>query len=513
MKIGNKLIVMIIALTLSGTGILLGTVLYSSQKQITALTNNELKNLANNEASQLGLWLESFFGIARSLAQSMEAYEEIEVRERRFFYNLLLKRMTETNPEVAAIWAGWAPNALDGLDAEYANTPGTDDSGRFIPYWTPTSRGAELTMLVDYEVSGPGDFFLIPMRTGNETVVEPYFYLINGTDTLITTLAVPVKKNGRTIGVVGVDIALSKIQSAVESINPYKDSAASVFSNGALVAGHYDATQLGKSMTTAYTSVAGAYLSSLMNAIKEGSEFGFVNTVNMSGAKMRYEVLSVPLAIGKTLTPWALAIGVPQDVINEPVFRMLRVSIIISAVMLLVIAAAAFIIARSISNPLKYMANVFNSLGEGDLTKQLNIKRKDEIGDIAKVFNGTVDKIKNLVLTIKNQSAALFNIGNELSSNMTETAAAVNEIAANIQSIKGRVINQSASVAETNATMEQITVNIEKLNGLVDRQGESVAQSSSAIEEMLANIQSVSQTLAKNAGNVKELTEASEVGR
>jgi methyl-accepting chemotaxis protein len=40
-----------------------------------------------------------------------------------------------------------------------------------------------------------------------------------------------------------------------------------------------------------------------------------------------------------------------------------------------------------------------------------------------------------------------------------------------------------------------------------------VSQSSSAIEEMLANIQSVTQTLVKNASNVRELTEASEVGR
>jgi methyl-accepting chemotaxis protein len=47
----------------------------------------------------------------------------------------------------------------------------------------------------------------------------------------------------------------------------------------------------------------------------------------------------------------------------------------------------------------------------------------------------------------------------------------------------------------------------------VERQGGSVAQSSSAIEEMLANIQSVTQTLIKNAVNVKELIESSEVGR
>jgi methyl-accepting chemotaxis protein len=89
----------------------------------------------------------------------------------------------------------------------------------------------------------------------------------------------------------------------------------------------------------------------------------------------------------------------------------------------------------------------------------------------------------------------------------------MNEITANIQSIKGRVINQSAGVTETNAAMEQITVNIDKLSGHVDNQSASVSQSSSAIEEMVANIQSVIQTLVKNAGNVKELIDAAEVGR
>jgi methyl-accepting chemotaxis protein len=504
---------MIVALTLAGIGILLGTILNSSQKQINTLTKSELENLANNEASKLGLWFESYFCVARSLAQSMEAYEEIEVEDQRFFYNLLLEQLTNSNPEIAAIWTCWEPNAMDGLDARYANTPGTDETGRFISYWAQTPDGASLEAVVDYTVSGAGDFYLIPLQTGKETVLEPYFYDINGTETLITTLAVPIKNKGRTVGVVGVDLALTRIQSAVEDINPYEDSAASVFTNDGLVAGYFDASRLGKTMDEAYAYVAGSYLNDLKTAVKNGTEFDFVNDVDVSGTIMRYEVLSVPLAIGKTTTPWSLAIGVPQKVINAPVIRMLRLSVIIAGAMLLLIVAMSFFIARSISNPIKYMMNIVTSLGEGDLTKQMNIKRKDEIGDIANVFNGTIEKIKNLVYTIKKQTVALFDIGNELSSNMTETAAAINEITANIQSIKGRVINQSASVTETNATMEQITVNIEKLNGHVDRQSASVAQSSSAIEEMLANIQSVSQTLIRNADNVKELIEASEVGR
>jgi methyl-accepting chemotaxis protein len=46
----------------------------------------------------------------------------------------------------------------------------------------------------------------------------------------------------------------------------------------------------------------------------------------------------------------------------------------------------------------------------------------------------------------------------------------------------------------------------------IEKQTVSVALSSSAIEELLANIQSVTQTLVKNAENVKDLTDSSEVG-
>ncbi|MDR2618237.1 MAG: hypothetical protein LBC62_05135, partial [Treponema sp.] len=123
MKIGNKLIIMIIALTLSGIGILLGTILISAQKQITALTASELENLANNEAGNISLWMEKNFGVARSLAQSMEAYDQIEPAQRRFFYNMLLRQMLEENADLASVWTVWEPNALDGLDARYADTP------------------------------------------------------------------------------------------------------------------------------------------------------------------------------------------------------------------------------------------------------------------------------------------------------------------------------------------------------------------------------------------------------
>jgi methyl-accepting chemotaxis protein len=198
-----------------------------------------------------------------------------------------------------------------------------------------------------------------------------------------------------------------------------------------------------------------------------------------------------------------------------PVMALMIVTVIVGTTAILVICLGAFFIARTISKPIVYTMNMLKDIseGEGDLTHSLTVNTKDEMGELAHYFNLTLEKIRNLVVIIKQETVSLFDIGNELASNMTETAAAINEITANIQSIKGRVLNQSASVTETNATMEQVTVNIEKLSGHVDRQSTSVARSSSAIEEMLANIQSVTRTLAKNMDNVKELINSSEVGK
>ena len=151
--------------------------------------------------------------------------------------------------------------------------------------------------------------------------------------------------------------------------------------------------------------------------------------------------------------------------------------------------------------------------GEGDLTKKIKVLHNDEIGELGEHFNKTLEKIRNLVVAIKDRTSSLFITGNELTVNMNETASAIKEITVHIQDIKGRVINQSASVAETNATMGQVTVNIDRLNTHVEMQTASVSQSSSAIEEMLANIQSVTGTLIRNTENVSELINASDAGR
>jgi methyl-accepting chemotaxis protein len=190
-------------------------------------------------------------------------------------------------------------------------------------------------------------------------------------------------------------------------------------------------------------------------------------------------------------------------------------NIIIAFIVVALVASVllALIITSNITKPIIKVASVLKVVAEGELAHSIDVNTKDEIGDLVRDFNYTLEKIKNLVLNVKGEANVLSGIGTDLASNMNETSAAVNEINANIQSIKGRILNQSASVSETHATMEQLTVNINKLNNHVENQSMHMSQASSAIEEMMANINSVTVTLVNNASNVKTLREASEVGR
>jgi len=187
--------------------------------------------------------------------------------------------------------------------------------------------------------------------------------------------------------------------------------------------------------------------------------------------------------------------------------------ITIGIVSLVVVAVAMFFFIMRIVKPIGLLTQTLDDTAKGDLTKRLPELGNDEIARASRSFNLTMEELRKMIIGIKQQAGTLSDIGTNLASNMGQTASSMNQIAANIQSIKGRVLNQSASVTETNATMEQVTVNINKLSGQVDNQTGAVSQASSAIEEMIANIKSVTETLTKNVENVHALQEASETGK
>ena len=512
MKIGSKLVAIISAVNLVCIGGLTAASLLFAKNQIGSLADENVNHIAVNTGLQINVWLETYLNKIRAIGQVMSEFDLIRTDGRRQFFNSMLENLAENNPDLLAVWTMLEPDVLDGMDSEYANTPGSDATGRFLSYFSHVNGKVTLDAVTGYDGKGAVAYnYNTTISTGREMILEPYYYEVGGENLLITSLSVPVKHNGKVIGVAGVDIALTEIQSLTEAIKPYKNGTAAVFSNNGCNVANPDPSRLGKSMYDTEADMAGKYLKTMGEKIKNGA--GYEITVYSDQFKSDLIIIMEPFTIGNSNTPWSAAIAVPKNTVLEPLYHMVYILSVLGVASLGIITIIIIFITRSITRPLKSMELVFKTIGEGDFTPSMDARGKDEIGNIGRSLNLTLEKIRKLILVIKNQTALLFDTGHELASSMTETAASINQIAANIGNINNQVENQSASVTETNATMEQIISNVSRLSTNVNNQSASVSDSSSAIEQMIANVRSVTETLIKNMENVKNLTETSELGK
>ena len=214
-------------------------------------------------------------------------------------------------------------------------------------------------------------------------------------------------------------------------------------------------------------------------------------------------------------TGWPIIVKAPSDEFMGAV-KTLRTSMIgIGIVILLIALVIVYLVARAMVKPIQTAVTALQNIaqGEGDLTVRLPVTGNDEITDMAEYFNQTIEKIGASIRQVGVNSTTMEEIGDELASNMTETASAVNQISANIDGVKQQAMTQAASVTETAATVEEIVRTIKQLNNSIETQAASVAQSSSSVEEMVANIASIGQTLGQTDEVIKSLTTATGDGK
>ncbi|MGI5088945.1 methyl-accepting chemotaxis protein [Treponema sp. OMZ 805] len=214
-------------------------------------------------------------------------------------------------------------------------------------------------------------------------------------------------------------------------------------------------------------------------------------------------------------TGWTVIIKAPVDEFMRTV-NALRRGIMLTGIIILVLSLViVYIIAYKMMQPVQAVVAALRDIahGGGDLTVRLPVIGNDEITNLSAYFNETIEKLALSVRAVGANSGSMEEIGNELASNMVETASAINEISANIEGVKQQAMTQAASVTETAATIEEIVRTIKQLNGSIEMQAESVAQSSSSIEQMVANIASITKTLESTDGVIKKLASATGDGK
>ena len=513
MKIKYKLSFLTIAfmaLVSAGIAVLL---LWEATNISINLSKRSIAYLAKQQAEYWKGVEDGNFLVLNTLAEVMEDYEELPAATRRDRFDSMLRSVIATHPEIVNLYVVWKPNAVDGMDAQFIGRIGSSPTGQYaITYTRETGRVLSRTTT---DIAGSMAYLTGPNSRVNR-VEHPFYRNVNGKDEYLLRLMVPIinARTNEVVGGVGCLLVTSQIQPELEeTISSHEEiTAMMIYSSNGMVLAHLFPERIGEMMSEVDTFL-GDYLTEANQAVLDGSEFSCTAYSQLLDTNLVLSITSFKM--GTSDKTWSVLTAASEDYILTEVNAMTRFTIILVVIALLVVAVILYFILNTVTKPISVVADTLKDIaqGEGDLTRTIDIRSKDEVEDLGKYFNETLDKIKRLIISIKEEASGLSDIGHDLASNMEETAAAINEITSNIHSIKGRVINQSASVTETNATMEQLTANINKLDAHVENQSDNVSQASAAIEEMVANTRSVTETLIKNAANVKTLMESSEIGR
>ena len=159
---------------------------------------------------------------------------------------------------------------------------------------------------------------------------------------------------------------------------------------------------------------------------------------------------------------------------------------VISIVAIALILIIGLIIAVGVRRKLKSAIVSIDRFASGDLTEELAISGKDEIGDVMRSMSSMKEKLINFVVELDALS-------NDLSSNAAELTQAADEVSQNSA-------DQASSVQETSTSMEEMATSIRQ-NAEAANQGD---QTASKIAE---DATSCSQAMDKTATSMKTIAE------
>lgn len=319
---------------------------------------------------------------AETLASAIQGLFESGKAPTREQISRILETALENNPDQFGVYAGFEPNAFDNQDESYKNTKGSDESGRFVPYYFRGETGIAVEPLKGMDTD---DYYQLPETTLQSAATEPYMYNAGGKDVLMASFVAPIMVNGKFIGIAGVDLGLDSLNKQAEEFSMY-DGAANLllFSKGGMVIGENlgNVDWVGKNGFDLPLEKVGISAEKLPAAL-ELAQKGERTLYTGDG----YTKALIPVKIGDSGTYWDIAVTVPEGVIGiEPMMQIVQL-VILGILFIIIGIGMLYLVARSIARPIVAVTNMAAKFAEGDISTERIVDQKDEVGQLADAFS------------------------------------------------------------------------------------------------------------------------------
>jgi signal transduction histidine kinase/ActR/RegA family two-component response regulator len=335
----------------------------------------------------------------RSLLEKGVAAETIDRQSVLQDFQAILHR----EPSLQGVWLIAEPNGFDGEDHRHRGAFGSSAQGEFYPYWY---RAADGRLVQD--TTGKRDnvaedraapFYTEPVRRNGLFVTAPYAWTFGegaGESRKLTSVALPVRANGRLVGVAGADLFLTDISAQlVRGASPAGEFALVSSSGTVIVASDPELVQKPAAELP------------LPRPDWRASQARGGGGVMSRWAGVPSIIVSEEVRVDGARGPWTLVVAVPTANALAATWKMIALALAAGALLAGLAGVLAVRLGRSLSRPISEMAAAMRTMADGDLDAPApDGKAHRELADMARALEMLRSCAKDLAVAQAKRKSA-----------------------------------------------------------------------------------------------------------
>ncbi|BHH82832.1 methyl-accepting chemotaxis protein [Desulforhopalus sp. 52FAK] len=205
--------------------------------------------------------------------------------------------------------------------------------------------------------------------------------------------------------------------------------------------------------------------------------------------------------------------------IQTQVSKNLTTMLISAGIIFVGIITLCLFIVFGLVNALKLMIVNFKDIaeGEGDLTKRIEIKSKDEIAELAGWFNIFIEKLQGIISsiskntqTISDEAVTLSSVANDLSSNSQDTSQRSDTVATAAEEMSSNLNNVAAAMEESTTNTSMVASAAEEMTATINEIAINSSQAHDISEKAVVQAETTSQRMAKLGSSANAISKVTE---
>lgn len=318
-------------------------------------------------------------------------------------------------------------------------------------------------------------------------ITDPY--ISKSSNEVVVTLA---KATADGQGVVAVNLKLDSLTNIISSIKIGNDGYLFVLDKTGKVISHPNVDP-GKELTGNFTKK--------MYDSKTG-HFDYV--FKKEAKKLTY--------VTNDVTGWKIVGTMLNNEVNQEVRPILMTTLYVIILSLIIGTTIVLFITRSISKPIKLLADASGKISQGDLTVHIDLERNDELGKLAKAFNNMRKHLHFVITEVRDKAGSLTSASEQLNLGAEQNTSATELISSSIQEIASSMDDQSNNIIESQRVAEDMVNSIHEMSVMANdvtqtaqSTKQAVDEGNKSIEKTINQMESIKQNTLELATNIQGL--------